>query len=85
MKFVFESILMMLLLAAAVFFIGIPIIQLVKMMLPKRKDPVAEANARLEAARKEAEAARLNKETEKVYSSLYEDVLQDDEGEKRKL
>ena len=85
MKLAFEGILMLIILASAVFLIGIPLSKLVKMMLPRRTDPVVEASQRLEAARKEAEAARLNKEAEKVYSSLYEDVLQDDEGKKRNL
>lgn len=55
-------------------------------MVPSKKDPVVEAKERLEVARAEAEAARLNKETEKVYSHLYEEVLQDEEeGERKKL
>lgn len=69
-------------LGSAIFFVGIPLAKLVKLMIPVKKDPVAEAKVRLEVARKEAEAARLNKETEKVYSHLYEEVLQEDEEER---
>lgn len=86
MKLAFEGILILLMLASAVFFVGIPLIKLFKLMVPSKKDPVVEAKERLEVARAEAEAARLNKETEKVYSHLYEEVLQDEEeGERKKL
>lgn len=81
MKFAFEGLLMLIMLASAIFFVGIPLAKLVKLMIPVTKDPVAEAKVRLEVAQKEIEAARLNKETEKIYSHLYEDVLQDNEEE----
>lgn len=83
MKLAFEGLLILIMLASAVFFVGIPLVKLLKLMVPSKKDPVAEAKERLEAARKEAEAARLNKETEKVYSHLYEEVLLEDEEEER--
>lgn len=87
MKIAFEGLLMLIILASSVFFVGIPLIKLFKLMVPSKKDPVKEAEERLTVARKEAEAARLNKETEKVYSHLYEETLQDDEveGDKKKL
>lgn len=86
MKLAFEGILILLMLASAVFFVGIPVIKLIKLMVPSKKNPVVEAKERLEVARAEAEAARLNKETEKVYSHLYEETLQDEEeGERKKL
>lgn len=87
MKLAFEGILILIMLASAIFFIGIPLAKLVKLMLPVKKDPIGDAKERLEVARAEAEAARLNKETEKVYSHLYEEALQEDEeeGERKKL
>ena len=43
--------------------------------MPEKRDPVKEAKLRLEVARADAEAAKLNKETEKVYEEIYQDVL----------
>lgn len=72
----------MLILATAgisIFLIGIPTVKLINSLIPKKHDPLADAQERLEIAKKEAEAARLNKEAEKLYSSMYEDALQDSE------
>lgn len=89
MKLAFEGLLIALMLAVSILFVGIPLIKLIKMLLPARKDPVKEAEERLEIARKEAEAARLNKEAEKVYSRIYEEVLEEDsleeESDRRKV
>lgn len=84
MKFAFEGLMIALMIGAGVFFVGIPLIKIVKMMLPSRRDSLKEAQERLEVARKDAEAARLNKEAEKVYSEIYEEVLEDDEERYRK-
>jgi hypothetical protein len=75
----FEDILMLIALGSSVFFIGIPIWKLIKTIVPQKRDPVAEAKQRLAVAKADAEAAKLNKEAEKVYEELYQDVLQDDE------
>ena len=75
----FEDILMLIALSSGVFFIGIPIWKLIRTLVPQKRDPVAEAKQRLAVAKADAEAAKLNKETEKVYEELYHDVLQDDE------
>lgn len=75
-----EDILLFLLGGGAFFFIGIPLIQLIKRLMPAaKKNSLAEAKERLEQARLDVEAAKLNKETEKIYNHLYEDVLQDDD------
>lgn len=79
MRLVFESVLVFLLIGITLFMVGIPMIKLIKMLLPTRRDPVGEAQERLEIAKKEAEAARLNKETEKVLDQLYQETLEDDE------
>ena len=84
MKFAFEGLMIALMIGAGVFFVGIPLIKIIKMMLPSRRDSLREAQERLEVARKDAEAARLNKEAEKVYSEIYEEVLEDDEERYRK-
>jgi len=76
----FEVILMWLTLGAAVFLIGIPVFKLVKAVLPKKeRNPLAEAKVRLEHARLEVEAAKLNKETERLYENLYQEALAEDE------
>ena len=82
MKLAFEGLIIALMIGAGVFFVGIPLIKIVKMMLPNKKDSVKEATERLEAARAEAQAARLNKEAEKVYSEIYSEILEDDDLEK---
>lgn len=78
----FESILVFLLIAAGVFLVGVPLAKLIKMLylmaFPPKRDPLKEAAQRLEIARKEAEAAKLNKETDKIYSRIYEEVLEED-------
>lgn len=77
----FEAILMWLTLGSAVFLIGIPFFKLVKAVLPKKEtNPVAEAKERLQHARLEVEAAKLNKEAEKLYDDIYKDVLAEDEA-----
>jgi len=74
----FEDILLALAASVAIFMIGLPTYKLFRLLSPPKRDPVAEAKERLEKARLEAEAARLEKETEKVYHDLYQDVLEDD-------
>lgn len=81
MRFAFEGLLILLLFGASLLFLGLPLFKLVRLLLPKKTDPVGEAQERLEVAKKEAEAARLNKEAEKVYSQLYAEVLEDDNNE----
>jgi hypothetical protein len=77
----FEDIILLLMSGAAVFFIGIPIFKFIRVIAPPKRNPLEEAKERLELARLEAEAARLNKETEKVIETMYEETLQDEEDE----
>jgi hypothetical protein len=84
MRLAFEGVLVLLLLGVTLFMIGVPVIKLLRLAFPKKTDSLAEAKIRLETAKKDAEAARLNKETEKVYSELYDDVLNDNEDERHK-
>lgn len=81
----FKLILFLLVLSVAIFTVGIPFIKLMRMLFPPKRDPLEEARVRLEVAKKEAQAARLNKETEKVYSEIYEDILEDEESDRKKL
>lgn len=82
MKIAFEGLLFLLMALIGIFAIGLPLYKLFFLIFPPKKDSLKEAQMRLEAARKDAEAARLNKETEKVYSELYDEVLEDDNEER---
>lgn len=80
----FETLIVLLLLGSGTVFIGIPFFQMVKRLMPAdKKRTLEEAKERLEQAKLDVEAARLNKEAEKIYSHLYEDVLQDDDATKQ--
>lgn len=84
----FEDIMFLAMLGAAIFLIGIPIYKFVRAVVPKKRNSLAEAKERLEQARVDVEAARLHKEAEKLYDQMYEEALQEDEtqnqtGDKR--
>jgi uncharacterized protein (DUF3084 family) len=81
----FEQLLLLALLASSVFLIGIPLFKLVRAMIPKKRNPLAEAQVRLEQARLEVEAARLEKERSRLYNKMIEETLQDDEEEDTKF
>lgn len=83
----FEQFLLLSAVVIVVFFIAIPLYKIIKQIIPVKKDPVKEAKIRLELAQKELEAAKIHKETEKLYTDLYKDVLEDNSSEKgnRKL
>ena len=74
----FEDILIILAGGISVFFIGVPLWRLAQLFHSKKRDAVAEAKIRLEVAKKDLEAARLNKETEKLYEEMYRQALEDE-------
>lgn len=63
----------------SIFFIGIPGYKLVRSLFPPRRDPFREAQQRLEQARLDAEATRLNRETEQIYDHMYHEALDEKE------
>jgi hypothetical protein len=78
-----------LLLAVAIAIVGLlvgwPIVRALKGAPWRKRDPLADAQERLRVAKVDAEAARLNRETERIYESLYEETLADEEsGEGKK-
>jgi hypothetical protein len=77
----FEDILLLLLGSGAIYFIGIPLFQLVRRLFPSKTDSLADAKERLEQAKRDAAAADLNKQAEKIYDHLYEDALHEDDME----
>lgn len=74
----FEIILMLVALGVGIFLIGIPFYRLVKSIVPTKRDPLKEAQERLEQARLETEAAKLNKQTERLYDTIYTEALQEE-------
>lgn len=84
----FEDIMLLILLGSGVFLIGIPCYKLVRKIIPAKRNPLVDAKERLEQARLEVEAARLDKEREKLYNQMYNEVLEDEvdikQQEKRK-
>jgi hypothetical protein len=57
--------------------IGRPAFKLYRRFVPAKVDPVAEAKERLETARRDREAARLNKEAEHLYEEMLNEELED--------
>lgn len=82
-----EDLIFLILLGTSAYFIGIPLLkaggQILRNRFPKKVNPLEEAKARLEQAHLEAEAARINKETEKLYDELYAETLEDEESENK--
>lgn len=59
--------------AIAYFLIGKPLWKLIKLCVYQVKDPVESAQARLDRAHKERDAAELDKETVQLYEEMYKD------------
>jgi hypothetical protein len=70
-----EDILLAITVGAVVVIAGWPIARLLKAARWRRSDPLAEAQERLRLAKLEVEAARLNREAEKIYEQLYEETI----------
>lgn len=76
----FEDLLLLALLGSGVFLIGIPLYKLTKVLHPtKKRNPLHEAQDRYEQAKLEVQAARLDKEREKLYNQMYNEALEDEE------
>jgi hypothetical protein len=73
-----EDILLAVTVGAVLVIVGWPIIRLLKVAPWRRRDPLAEAQERLRIAKIEAEAARVNREAEKIYEKLYEETIDGD-------
>jgi len=73
-----EDILLAIAVAVVLVIVGRPIVRFLKFAPRRAKDPLAEAHERLRIAKLEAEAARVNREAEKIYEHLYAETLSDD-------
>lgn len=79
----FEILLSMFATGIGVFFVAIPGYKLYKTIFPSKNNPVKDAKEKLEQAKAEAEAAKLNKQTEELYKTLYEEILKDETRNKK--
>jgi hypothetical protein len=71
-----EDILLVVAIGVVVGVVGWPIYRFANREPWRRKsDPLAEAQERLRVAKLEAEAARLNRETERIYEEMYQEAL----------
>jgi hypothetical protein len=73
-----EDILLAAAIGVAAWMVVMPIVRFLKVAPWRRKDPLAEAHERLRVAQVEAEIARVNRETEKIYEGLYDETLSDE-------
>jgi hypothetical protein len=74
-----EDILLAVVVGVVVLFAGVPIVRFLKAATPpKPRDPLAEAEERLRVAKREAEAARVNREADAIYERMYDEALADD-------
>jgi hypothetical protein len=58
--------------------VGVPIVRLLMAAPWRREDPLAAAQERLRVAKIEAEIAKVNREADSIYDSLYEEALAED-------
>jgi len=63
------------------FFVVRPVYRFIRAVVPQRRDSLEEAKERLEIARKEAAAAKLNKQAEELYEKMYKETLEDESSE----
>jgi hypothetical protein len=72
-----EDIILIILSLVAMGIIVPPAIKLYKIVGSPKRDPLLEAKIRFEEAKKEEEAAKINKQTDDIYEHLYEETLED--------
>ena len=77
---VLEDILLAIAVGVVLLTIGVPIVRLLKVARWRREDPLAAAQERLRIAKIEAEVARVNREADSIYESLYEEAMTGDRG-----
>jgi hypothetical protein len=75
-----EDLLLAVAVGAVLLTIGLPIVRLLKAAPWRREDPLAAAQERLRIAKLEAEIAKVNREAENIYESLYQEAMTDDRG-----
>jgi len=77
----FEDILIIIATGLGVFFVGIPAWKIVRLLVPKKRDPLQEARDRHEQARIALEVAKLDKATNDVIEDLYQEATENTHDE----
>lgn len=73
-----EDVLLVAALGVVLGVVGWPIYSFLSRRSARKRDPLEEAQERLRVAKRDAEAARLNREAEQVYERMYDDAIGDD-------
>lgn len=76
----FEEILVFLLAISSFFFIILPLYKFISSITPKKRNAVKEAKIRLETAKADLEAARLNKQAEEYYEKMYQEAAEEEDA-----
>ena len=71
-----EDLLLVVAIGVVLGFVGWPLYLLAYRLRRKKRDPLAEAHERLRIAQVEAETARVNRETERIYDEMYKEALE---------
>jgi hypothetical protein len=72
-----DDVLLVLAIGLALGVVGWPVYVLFVRAPWQKKDPLAEAQERLKQAQRDAEVARLNRETERIYDAMVDEAVQD--------
>lgn len=82
---VFEDLVLLLIVGVVFFFVGIPMYKTVRQLLPPpKRDSLAEAKERLEQAKRDREAQKLNQQADQMYDDMYKEALEEDEEKQEK-
>jgi hypothetical protein len=76
---VLEDLLLVVAIGVVLGFVGWPLYLFAHRLSRRKGDPLAEAQARLRIAQAEAETARVNRETERIYDEMYKETLEPSE------
>jgi hypothetical protein len=79
-----ETVLLVIIISFSAGFIFIPTFKVVKGLLSSKEDSLKLAQKRYEAAKKELEAYRIEKETNKIIEDLYNEVEYKEKNEKQR-
>ena len=74
-----EDLLLVVAIGVVLGFVGWPVYLLAHRLTRKKRDPLADAQERLRIAQLEAETARVNRETERIYDEMYKEALEPSE------
>jgi hypothetical protein len=76
---VLEDLLLVVAIGVLLGFVGWPLYLFAHRLSRRKGDPLAEAHERLRIAQVEAETARVNRETERIYDEMYKETLEPSE------